>query len=230
MQKGIYTKQRKTDEASYERYPVKTHLINIKESLDPIFQDQVKPLIQPGDWIAITEKIVTISQGRVVHISVVRASLLARMIVKGVRKYENDIGYSLPEKMQVAIWQAGYWRVVLAMIVGTITRVFGRHGDFYRIAGHRISEIDGFNPHAMPPFDEFAMIGPAHPAEYCQRVEDEFGIPAVIIDGNNINVEVLGMSAGVPVSAAEARLILLDNPMGQDDQKIPIMIIRRTSK
>ena len=60
--------------------------------------------------------------------------------------------------MQVAIMQAGRTRVFFAMILGGITRLFGRRGDFYRLAGHRISEIDGFNPDAMPPFDEFAMI------------------------------------------------------------------------
>ena len=217
------------DGKKYKRIPVKTHLISIKEPLDDIFAQQVKPLIKPGDWIAISEKVVTISQGRVVHISVVKPSRLAKMIVKGVKKYEYDIGYSLPAKMQVAIWQAGYFRMALAAIIGTLTRLIGRRGDFYRIAGNRISEIDGFNPHAMPPFDEFAMIGPGKPNQYSQWVEDTFGIPTVLIDGNNINVEVLGMSKSVPVSAKLARLILIDNPMGQDDEKTPIMIVRQQS-
>jgi hypothetical protein len=152
---------------------------------------------------------------------------LAKLIVKGVKKYENDIGYSFPAKMQVAIWQAGYFRVAFAALVGTLSRLIGRHGDFYRIAGNRISEIDGFNPHAMEPFNEYAMIGPGHPNKYCQWVEDTFGIPTVIIDGNNINVEVLGMSSGMPVGKAEVRKILLDNPMGQDDEQTPIMVVRQ---
>jgi hypothetical protein len=144
-----------------------------------------------------------------------------------VKKYDNDIGYSRPEKMQVAIWQTGYLRMMAAMVGGAVTRVFGRHGDFYRIAGNRISEIDGFNPDALAPFDEFAMIGPARPDDYCQRIEDSYGVPTVIIDGNNINVEVLGASRGVPVTRAQARAILLDNPMGQDDEMTPIMLVRR---
>ena len=148
-------------------------------------------------------------------------------IFKGVKKYDNDIGYSLPEKMQVAIYQAGYFRMIAALIGGTATRLFGRHGDFYRIAGNRISEIDGFNPDAMAPFDKFAMIGPGDPDGYAQRIEDAFGIPTVIIDGNNINVEVLGASKGLPVDRAKARRILLDNPMGQDDEMTPIMLCRK---
>ena len=61
--------------------------------------------------------------------------------------------------------QTGSARAAFAMVVGGITKIFGRHGDFYRIAGHRIAEIDGFNPETVPPFDEFAMLGPADPGE-----------------------------------------------------------------
>lgn len=212
---------------SYQRLPIRTHLIGIKEPLLPVIDELVKPRFMPGDWLAISEKVVTISQGRVIHISEVKPSLLARLIVKGVKKYPHDIGYSHPAKMQVAIMQAGYPRMAAAMIFGSITRLLGRHGDFYRIAGHHISEIDGFNPAAIPPFDQYAMLGPAEPDQYCQEIEDKLGVPAVIIDGNNINVEVLGASAELPVSRAQARLILLDNPMGQENELTPFILVRK---
>jgi hypothetical protein len=211
----------------YLRFPVKTHLIHIKESIDPLIERLVVPNKKPGDWLALSEKFVAIAQGRVIHESVVRAGWLARLLVKGVRKYKDDIGYSHPKKMQVAIMQAGWWRMFFAMIIGSLTRLFGRHGDFWRIAGHRVSEIDGFNPDAMPPFDEFAMLGPADPDKSCQEIEKKFGIPAVVIDGNNINVQVLGASTGMPVSRAIARKILIDNPMGQNDELTPMIIVRR---
>ena len=91
----------------YERIPVKTHLIHIKEPLEPVFDEYVKPVLQPGDWLAVSEKFVTISQGRVIHHSVVRPGLLAKLLVKGVTKHPDDVGYSDPRKMQVAIMQAG---------------------------------------------------------------------------------------------------------------------------
>lgn len=215
------------DGVKYERIPVKTHLIHIKESIDPILRDKVQPLVKDGDWIAISEKFLTISQGRVIHESAVKPSLLAKIVVKGVKKYPNDIGYSHPRKMQVAINQAGALRIVFAMIIGGLTRLTGRHGDFYRIAGNRISEIDGFNPSAIYPFNEYAMLGPNNPKEDAQKIEDSFNAPTVIIDGNNINVEILGMSKGVPVSKELARQILLDNPMGQGEELTPIIIIRK---
>ena len=56
----------RVDGVDYERIPVQTHLIHIKESLDPVFDEYVKPVVQPGDWLAVSEKFVTISQGRVI--------------------------------------------------------------------------------------------------------------------------------------------------------------------
>jgi hypothetical protein len=213
--------------SAYTRQPIKTHLIHIKEPIFPIIKEKILPQIEPGDFIAISEKFVTISQGRVIHKSAVHPGLLAKLVVAGVTKYKNDIGYSSPYKMQVAIYQAGWWRIFFAMILGGITRLFGRRGDFYRIAGHRISEIDGFNPDAIKPFDEFAMLGPDDPDKICQKIEDKFNIPCVIVDANNINTEVLGISKKVLLDKNEIRKILHDNPMGQTDELTPIVIIRK---
>jgi hypothetical protein len=204
---------------------VHTHLIHIKEPLEPLLETLVTPLLAPGDWVAMSEKVVAISEGRVVHQSVVRPGPLARLIVKGTKKWEHDVAFSDPRKMQVAIMQTGSARAALAMVVGGVTKLFGRHGDFYRIAGHRIAEIDGFNPDTVAPFDEFAMLGPADPDKACEHYARLLGHAVVIIDGNNINVEVLGMSADMPVDKASARRILLDNPMGQGDELTPFVVV-----
>jgi hypothetical protein len=215
---------------TWTRIPVQTHLIGIKEPLEPVLDRYVRPLLEPGDWIALSEKVVAISEGRVIHHSVVRPGLLAKIIVKGVKKYDNDVGYSDPRKMQVAIMQAGWTRSALAMVVGGITRLLGRHGDFYRIAGNRISEIDGFNPETVKPFDEFAMLGPADPAAASAAYARHLGCPVAIIDANNINVEVLGFSPDLPVTPGEAREVLLDNPIGQGENLTPVVIVRRAAK
>jgi hypothetical protein len=215
------------DGRGFERILVHTHLVHIKEPLEPLLDEHVRPLLQEGDWVAMSEKVVAISEGRVVHYSVVRPGPLAKLIVKGTRKYDNDVAFSDPRKMQVAIMQTGSARAAFAMVVGGITRLFGRHGDFWRIAGHRIAEIDGFNPDTVKPFDEFAMLGPANPDKACAAYARFLGHPVVIIDGNNINVEVLGMSPDVTVDRATARLVLLDNPMGQGDELTPFVIVHR---
>ena len=219
---------RRAQGVDYERIPVQTHLIHIKEPLEPVFDEYAKPMMQPGDWLAVSEKFVTISQGRVIHHSVVRPGLLARLLVKGVTKHPDDVGYSDPRKMQVAIMQAGSWRMLTAMIIGAISRlVLRRRGDFYHIAGHRISEIDGFSPATVKPFDEFAMLGPADPDAAAEEISAHLGgTPVAIVDANNINVEVLGTSRGFPADSSVVREILLDNPLGQNDELTPIIVVR----
>jgi hypothetical protein len=226
--KGIVEKPTVTvDGLTYERLPVRTHIIHIKEPMEPVLEKYVVPVLRDGDWIAVSEKFVTISQGRVIHHSIVRPGVLAKLIVKGVTKHVGDVGYSDARKMQVAIMQAGWWRSFFAMLIGGFTRLFGRHGDFYRIAGHRISEIDGFNPATVKPFDEFAMLGPADPPAAAAELADMIGHPAVVIDANNINTEILGTSPGFPLPTDTIREILIDNPLGQGEEISPVVVVRR---
>src|SRR5688572_28887560 len=97
------------------------------------------------------------------------------------------------------------------------------------IAG-RVAEIDGFNPRAMYPYTEYAILPPIDPEGVVQKVEDALGVPATMIDGNNINTKVISVSRGMPVDARLARLVLLDNPMGQDDEMTPIIVVRESTK
>ena len=213
---------------AYERIPVHTHLIHIKEALAPVFDEYVKPVLEPGDWLAVSEKFVTISQGRVIHHSVVRPGRLAKLLVKGVTKHPDDVGYSDPRKMQVAIMQAGSARMFAAMVLGGLSRLVLRgRGDFYRIAGHRISEIDGFSPATVKPFDEFAMLGPDDPVAAATEIASYANAPVAIVDANNINVDVLGTSTAIPVDRAVVREVLLDNPLGQNDELTPTIVVRR---
>ena len=211
----------------YERIPIHTHHIGFGESLLQTVRRYVVPAAQKGDWIAVSEKVVSVTQNNVRHISTVKAGWLAKLIVKGVKKYPNDIGFSKAEKMQLAVELAGYPRMILAILLGTLGKVVGVRGIFWRVAGHRVSEIDGFNPDAMDPYKEYAALPPKNPEKVCTEIEAQCGVPAVIIDGNNINVEVIAMSKSVPVDKKTARLILLDNPMGQNDEMTPFILIRR---
>ncbi|MEX0887927.1 MAG: coenzyme F420-0:L-glutamate ligase, partial [Patescibacteria group bacterium] len=170
----------------YERIPVKTHKITFGEDLPLLLKKYVLPKLKSGDWIAVSEKIVSVCQGHNRHISTVRAGWLARLLVKGVKKYPNDIGFSRPEKMQVAVERAGMRRILLAMLLGSIGKLFGVRGIFWIVAGHRVSEIDGFNPDAMYPYTEYVMLPPEEPEKIVRELEEQLGYPVAMVDGNNV--------------------------------------------
>lgn len=218
---------------TFQRAPVKTHLVMFGEDLAGVVEKYAAPSLNSSSILVLSEKFVTICQNNVRHIDDVQETWLSRLIVRYVTKHPNDIGYSHPKKMQVAVELAGYPRMMAAVVIGGLTRLLlKRRGDFYRIAGNRISEIDGFNPEAMKPFDEYAMLPPKEPDATCEMLAQKFGCACYMIDGNNINVEVIGMSknlAVLKIDRALARELMLDNPMGQNDELTPIFILQEQS-
>lgn len=217
----------KVDGVNYERQAVKTRLFNFSDDLFKAVEDYVLSQKKDGDWLAISEKVVSVCQNNVRHISTVKAGVLAKLIVRFVKKYPDDIGFSRAEKMQVAVEMAGSPRMVAAIILGTLCKIIGVKGIFWRVAGNRVSEIDGFNPAAMYPYTEYAILPPKDPKNLCDEIEKRFNLPAVIIDGNNINTKIIAQSFGTPVDKKTARLVLLDNPMGQDDEMTPFILVRK---
>ncbi len=219
--------QRRINDQTFERILIKTHMIEFNEDLQNIINQYVTPLHQENDILAISEKVVSVCQNNVRHISTVKVTFLAKLITRFVKKYPNDIGFSLPEKMQVAIDMAGQFRMWLAVVIGGVLKLIGIHGYFWRIAGNRVSEIDGFNPDAMYPYTEYAILPPKNPEQLCNTLEKQLNIKTIIIDGNNINTEIIAKSNGVRLSKDTLRQILLDNPMGQDDELTPFVLIRK---
>ncbi len=213
---------------SYMRLPVKTPLINIGDSYLEMVEVYAQPSVVPGDIIAISEKVISICQRRVVHESEVEPSWLAKLICRFVTKYPDDVGFENPRKMQVAINEAGWLRMLFAVAGGGILKyVFRQTGWFYRIAGNNINVIDGFNPIAIPPFNKYAMLSPENPDAVCNEIEMRIGIPTTIVDANNVNTEILGLSKGMPYSQKDLKLLLAGNPMGQEDEHTPMLLIRK---
>lgn len=219
------------DGVAYEQIPLHMpRLIEFSENLDDVLREYVMSHVQKGDWLAISSKVVSVSQNRVRHISTVRVTPLARLIQKGVKKHKNMTAWSKPEKIQVAIEEAGVWRIIPAMIIGGIGKIFGIRGLFWIIAGNRVSEIDGFIPEDMPPYTEWAVLPPANPQGVCNHIEKEFGVPALLSDANFINVKMLAVSPGTGITHKTARKILLNNPFGQGDKMTPFILIRKVPK
>lgn len=222
------------DGICYARYPVVTPTVKIGDDLYSFIERYGKPYFQSGDIFCVSAKVVSICEKYVLHRSQVKESFLAKFIVRFVTKWPDDIGYSHPRKMQAAIDIVGYPRIIIALIGGTLLKFLGKPGYFYRIAGHNINAIDGFNPVSKPPMDEYAVLPPPNGDAVCDRVEAQFGMPTVILDGNNIDNNILGMSKQVKhlYSAAKFMEIVEGNPQGQEDDGAvtPILIVRKLSE
>ena len=120
--------------------------------------------MQPGDLLFVTEKIVAITQGRSYLVEDIKPRRLALFLSKFVVRTPYGIGLGMPETMEMALRECGTLRILFAAAVSAVTKLFGRKGDFYRIAGDKARAIDGPTSGTIPPYNKAVVLGPGAPA------------------------------------------------------------------
>ncbi len=215
------------DGREYARLPIRTDVVMPGDDLEQVVRGAVGDQLTPGDILFITEKIVAITQGRSFPIREVQPRKLARFLAKYVTRTSHGIGLAMPETMEMALRECGTPRILLAAAVSAVTKLFGRRGDFYRIAGDKARAIDGPTKNTIPPYNEAVVLGPKDPAGVARRFKTLLGgqSDVAVVDINDIGGNILGSTL---TKAGEARLvkILRDNPLGQDRQSTPLGIVR----
>lgn len=199
---------------------IKTHIITEKDDIVDVAKKYAGEITSPGDIIAVAESVVAISQGRAVRPETVKPGLLARILCHFPGK-EGSL--AAPPSIQVAIQETGLPRFLLGVAAAGLGRLIGRRGDFYRVAGRHLAQIDDFAG-TMWPFDRHIVLGPKDPQKVVDRIKQATGAEAVITDVNDIGkVDILAATDGV----AQDMLFdyLKDNPHGNDDQQTPIVVL-----
>jgi hypothetical protein len=154
----------------------------------------------------------------------IRPGRLARLLVRYVTRPGYGIGLGTPQTMQLAIDEVGAPRILLAALVSGLTKPFGVHGLFYRIAGRQASSIDGPTSYTIPPYNESATLGPRDPDGAARRIAAAVGAPVAVIDANDAGCVVLGASPGVDRKFVVR--LFADNPLGQAREQTPICVVR----
>jgi len=202
------------------RIPIRTHIVTEKDDIVEVVKKYAGDIASPGDIIAVAESVVAISQGRAILPDSVKPGMLARFLC---RFPGRDGSLAAPPSLQVAIEEVGTPRFVLGVIAAGLGRLIGRRGDFYRVAGRRLAQIDDFAG-TMWPFDRHIVLGPKDPDKVAAGIKKATGAEAVITDVNDIGkVDILAATDGVDREALIS--YLRDNPHGNDDQQTPIVIL-----
>jgi len=216
-----------TDAGTFKRIPIRTRVVMPGDDLDAFVTEYAGGVVQPGDTLFVTEKIVAITQGRSFTLDEIHPRPLARLLSRYVVKTPYGIGLGMPETMEMALRECGTPRILFAAAVSAVTKMFGRRGDFYRIAGDRARAIDGPTDGTIPPYDRAVVLGPTEPDAVAARLKELLGNPAAVavVDINDIGGNILGSTLD---KAGEQQLvrILSDNPLGQGRQSTQMGIIR----
>jgi hypothetical protein len=210
-----------------QRIPLRTRVVMPEDDLDEVITTYAKDAVQPGDLLFVTEKIVAITQGRSYLLADITPRPLARFLSRYVVKTPHGIGLGMPETMEMALRECGTPRILFAAAVAAVTKLLGRKGDFYRIAGDKARAIDGPTSGTIPPYNQAVVLGPERPREVAAHLKALLGggLDVAVVDINDIGGNILGSTLD---KAGERRLvrILRDNPLGQGHQSTPLGIVR----
>ncbi len=203
------------------RIPLRTHIIRPGEDIVAVVSRYTAGIAEPGDIICIGESALAIAQGRAVQPQKVKPRLLARCLCKFP---DPEGSLATPAAMEMAFREAGTARILLGAAAAALGRLAGRRGDFFRVAGRHLAQIDDIGG-TLPPYDDYIVLGPAEPHKVVERIKATLGIDALVADVNDMRrADILACTA--PHDPAELQRLLADNPFGNDDQQTPLVLLK----
>lgn len=217
----------------YLRLPIKTPLIQVGDNLTALLKEYAAPHLQPDDILFVSEKVVCITQGRIIRVDAVKTTWLARLLSSKVRNYAGTekfrgFGHGTSPAMQLLIEEAGYLRTLFASAVSVLTRPLGIKGAFYYLVGKQAKSIDYPMTYTLEEFKDYAKRAPLKPNRVAHEIRDTFGVETVIVDANYRGAFSLGKSSRA-ISEKFIQKLLYDNPAGQDSELTPFFIIRKVN-
>lgn len=220
-----------TGGSEFERIAIQTHFVKQGESYLELINKYVMPFYEKGDVLSISEKIISMCQNNTVSKKDVKLGFWAKFLSKFASSNNRGVAMDEPYKLQLAINLAGLPRILFASICSAVTKLFGKKGVFYKIAGHDIDGIDGFYMHSsFDVYHDIALLNPKNPSKVCSEIENAFQVKCMIVDANDFGVNILGKSKGIESLSDEFLISLVkDNPAGQSDELTPIILIKNVA-
>lgn len=217
--------------AEYDRSAITTHFVEIGESYIELVQRYALPLYKEGDFLSISEKVISLCQRRIVTLEETEPGWLARFLSRFASETDAGIGVRAPRKMQFAINICGPRKVLWAAFRAGIDKLRGVRGTFYRITGPEVSGLDGFYPDNFEVYGTFGIRLPENPSKVCDEIHAATGIPTMIVDANDFGVDILGVGSALRhMTDEQLAATIADNPAGQATELTPFILIRQVTE
>jgi hypothetical protein len=207
-----------------EAIPIKTRILAPGDDIVEVAREALaaaglSPM--PEDVLVMCESPLAITQGRIARLDDMRPGVAARVLC---RFFNDQSSLCSVYGMQAAINEVGLPRILFALVAAAPTRLLGRRGDFYRLAGRQVAWVDDVTG-TMPPYTQDIVLGPLDPSGVARRAAAALGCRAAVVDANDWgNVEIMGASEGID------RTLVIDamrpNPQGNDDEQTPLVFVR----
>lgn len=201
--------------------PIPTHLLTQLDDPVAVVQRYVLPHTQPGDIVTIGETPIAIMQGRFYHPTQIQPGWLAKRLCyffKPTSSLATACG------LQSLVDIVGPWRVLFAFVVGSLAKIVGQAGVFYRLAGEQARLIDDVTG-TLPPYDQFIVLGPERPQQVVNQIQQATGLSAAIVDVNDLKAVKI-LAATSDLSSTFLKHALITNPAGNGNEQTPVVLIR----
>jgi hypothetical protein len=201
--------------------PIRTPLLCPGDNIHDVFEKYAKKHAKEGDILAVCESALAIMEGRAYYVEDIKLGFLSRHINK---LFKMDSSLSSPYSLEMGIREVGAAKIIFSIIAGAAGRLIGRAGDFYLFAGRAVATIDDCTG-TLPPFDKYVVMGPKSPQKSAEEFKKKTGFDMAVVDVNDLGkVDVLGLSD--PSQKDRVMEALKTNPQGNDNQQLPIALIR----
>jgi hypothetical protein len=121
--------------------------------------------------------------------------------------------------MEMALRECGTIRILFAAFIAAIGKLFRQRGWFYRIAGDKARAIDGPCDYAIPPYNEYVVLGPTDPDAAAREASAACGCPVAVVDLNDLGGNILGVS--IPLWTRPGCSSAEGQPPRQSDSRRP---------
>ena len=109
------------DGVSYQRLPIKTHLITNEDDIVAVAEQYGSPVLaEKDDVLFISEKCVACTQGRAIPLKDIKHRKMAVWLSNHVTKTPHGIGLGMPETMECALVECGVLRILFAAFISVI--------------------------------------------------------------------------------------------------------------
>nr|AUG32262.1 hypothetical protein PLO_263 [Paulinella longichromatophora] len=205
----------------FQILPIRTHLLGPLDDPFSIIKYYAGHLLESGDIITIGETPLAIIQGRFHHPTMVKVSRLARILC---RFFHPTSSLATAVGLQTLIDIVGPSRVVVSWFMGTILKVVGVKGIFYRLAGSQARLIDDITG-TTPPYDQVIVLGPCYAQRICEELSQKLKVSVAIVDVNDLG-RVAILAKSLSCNGKILKEALKSNPAGNANEQTPLVLIR----
>tara|TARA_Y100000589_G_C27198159_1_gene648021 strand:+ start:8770 stop:9921 length:1152 start_codon:yes stop_codon:yes gene_type:complete len=206
----------------YDAVAIKTNILGSFDNPLNTIKTYCQDIIKQDDILIIGETPLAIMQGRYVDSSNINCNIFSKILCYF---FHPTSSLATACGMQLLINKIGFTRIFIALLIGFSFKIIGIKGMFYRLTGVESSLIDDISGTTIP-YDKSIVLGPKNSKSICNEISKVLNIEAAVVDVNDLGgVKILASSS----KNINKRLMTLlkKNPAGNDDQKTPIVLIRK---